>query len=217
MNLFETAKVYLANGDNEIPNQPTKLAMISGRGYFAVKGVIETLVQLIDPAVGLSIEACKHELLDNSQAGEMKIGSQVLGWIGAVSKSCKKKFGLRSDATVAEIDLAVLEGLAVLIPQHVNLSSFPPVTRDFNFIVENAVKWSELESTVRSAAGELLESVEYRETFRDEKRDGAGKKRLLMSVVLRSSDSTLTGQQAEEVCSSIISSCESKHSASLVG
>jgi phenylalanyl-tRNA synthetase beta chain len=91
------------------------------------------------------------------------------------------------------------------------------VTRDFNFIVENAVKWSELESTVRSAAGDLLESVEYRETFRDEKRDGAGKKRLLMSVVLRSSDSTLTGQQAEEVCKSIVSSCESKHSASLVG
>jgi phenylalanyl-tRNA synthetase beta chain len=217
VNLFETAKVYLANGDNEIPDQPTKLAMNSGRDYFAVKGVIETLVQLIDPASTLTVVDCKHELLDNSQSGEMKIGDQVLGWIGAVSKSGKKKFGLRSDATVAEIDLALLESLAVLIPQHVNLSSFPPVTRDFNFIVENAVKWSELESTVRSAAGDLLESVEYRETFRDEKRDGAGKKRLLMSVVLRSSDSTLTGQQAEEVCKSIVSSCESKHSASLVG
>ena len=217
VNLFETAKVYLANGDHEIPSQPTKLAIISGRDYFAVKGMVETLIRLINPAVCLAIAECAQELLDSSQSGEMKIGDQVLGWIGAVSKSGKKQFGLRSDATVAELDLAVLEGLAVLIPQHVNLSSFPPVTRDFNFIVENAVKWSELESTVRSAAGDLLESVEYRETFRDEKRDGAGKKRLLMSVVLRSADSTLTGQQAEEVCHTIISSCESKHSASLVG
>ncbi|MFT7633595.1 MAG: phenylalanyl-tRNA synthetase beta chain, partial [Mariniblastus sp.] len=67
------------------------------------------------------------------------------------------------------------------------------------------------------ACGPLLESVEYRETFRNEEKDGPTKKRLLMSVVLRSSESTLTGQQAEEVCQSIVSSCESKHAAALLG
>ena len=88
---------------------------------------------------------------------------------------------------------------------------------DFNFVVENAVRWADLESTVRAAAGSLLESIEYRETFRDQKKDGPSKKRLLLSVVLRSNNSTLTGQQAEEVCSSIVASCQSKHAAALVG
>ena len=217
VNLFEIAKVYLPVGDNQIPDQPTKLALISERGFFAVKGVIETLVHNINSATTLAVRECDHDLLDQSQSGELRIGEEVLGWIGAASNSAKKLFGLRSDVTVVELDLALLEQQAVLIPRHVNQSSFPPVTRDFNFIVENAIRWSDLESTVRTACGPLLESVQYRETFRDEKRDGPNKKRLLLSIVLRSEDSTLTGQEAEEICNSIIASCAAKHSAALVG
>ncbi len=42
--LFETAKVYLPSPNGAIPDQPTKMALISNEDYFAVKGVIETLV-----------------------------------------------------------------------------------------------------------------------------------------------------------------------------
>ena len=90
------------------------------------------------------------------------------------------------------------------------------MARDFNFIVDNSVHWLDLESTVRSAGGELVESILYRETFRDPKKDGDSKKRLLLSVMLRSQEATLTGEQADEVCNRIISSCADKHSAALV-
>ena len=94
---------------------------------------------------------------------------------------------------------------------------FPPISRDFNFIVENAVHWADLETTVKSAAGPLLEKIIYRETFRDEKKDGPSKKRLLLSVVLRSDEATLTGQEAEDVCQNIVKNCQKNHSAALVG
>ena len=217
VSLFEVAKVYLTVGEEVIPDQPTKLAVVSDRDFYSVKGVIESLVLAISPAAELSITACSHDLLDASQSGELSIGGERLGWIGQVSKSGRKQFGLRSDAIVAELDLAVLEKQAVMVPQHASLSTFPPVSRDLNFIVDDAVRWGELESTVRSACGELLESVEYRETFRNEKNDGPGKKRLLLSVVLRSATATLTGKQADDVCQSIISDCKSKHAAALVG
>lgn len=215
--LFETAKVYLPKGENEIPDQPTMLGVVSGDDYYDVKGVIETIIQTIAPAASLTLSECDHELLDASKSGELKLGDQCLGWIGEVSKKAKKQFGLRSNATVAELKLGLLEEAAVMIPQHQNLSSFQPMTRDFNFIVDESIRWSDLEATVRSASGPLLESVKYVETFRDEKRDGPNKKRLLLSVVLRSDEATLTGQQADEVCQSIISSCESSHAAALVG
>ena len=215
--LFETAKVYLTVGDDVIPDQPTKLALVSDRDFFAVKGVVETLVRTINPAAELSIAACSHELLDASESGELSLGGELLGWIGQVSKSGRKQFGLRSDAVVAELDLAALENQTVMIPQHASLSTFPPVSRDLNFIVDDAVRWGELESTVRSACGDLLESIHYRETFRNEKSDGPGKKRLLLSVVLRSATATMTGQEADDVCQAIISNCKSKHAAALVG
>lgn len=215
--LFETAKVYLPQPNDRIPDQPTKLALVTGRDYFAIKGVIESLLGFVAPQVKLSIEPCSFELLDNDRSGELRIGDEVLGWLGEVSKAGKKKFGLRSNATVCEIDLATLERQAVLIPQHHNQSPYPPVSRDFNFIVENAIHWADMESTVRTAAGRLLENIIYRETFRNEEKDGPTKKRLLMSVVLRSADQTLTGQQADEVCQRIIKQCEKDHSAALLG
>jgi phenylalanyl-tRNA synthetase beta chain len=82
------------------------------------------------------------------------------------------------------------------------------VTRDFNFVLDNDVRWASLESTVRLAAGPMLEAVRYLETFRDEAKDGPGKKRLLLSVVLRSASGTLTGQQLEEVSQQIIAACD---------
>ena len=217
VSLFETAKVYLTVGEDVIPDQPTKLALVSDRDFYSVKGVIESLVSTINPAAKLSIARCSHELLDVSQSGELTLGGERLGWIGQVSKSGRKLFGLRSDAVVAELDLATLEKQAIMVPQHTSLSTFPPVSRDLNFIVDDAIRGGELESTVRSACGELLESVNYRETFRNEKSDGPGKKRLLLSVVLRSTTATMTGKEADEVCQAIISSCKQKHSAALVG
>ena len=217
VNLFETAKVYLTKTENEIPDQPVKIGIVSRRDFSSVKGVVEALVSAVNPSAKLTILPCQFELLDVSRSGELKLEDKRLGWIGQVSQSGRKSFGLRSDAVVAELDLAVLEEQAVLIPQDANQSNFPAVSRDFNFVVNEEVRWADLETTVNAACGDLLESIEYRETFRDEKKDGPNKKRLLLSVVLRSADSTLTGEEAEKVCKSIVSSCETKHAAALLG
>jgi phenylalanyl-tRNA synthetase beta chain len=217
VNLFETAKVYLPSGQQGIPDQPMKLALASHRDFFAVKGVVEALVAAINPSATVQVNECNEALLDATQAGELWIGGQRLGWIGLVSESAKKQFGLRSEATVVEIDLGVLENETQLIARHANQSPFPPVARDFNFIMDEEVRWASLESTVRSENGPLLESVKYRETFRNEKKDGSGKKRVLFSVVFRSQEATLTGEQAEELCNRIIANCANAHQAILVG
>ncbi|MEL7496025.1 MAG: phenylalanine--tRNA ligase subunit beta [Planctomycetota bacterium] len=215
--LFETACVYLTKEAQELPDQPLKLSCVTGDDYYHVKGVIEMLLDEVDPNLSLSVEPCEFDLLDRTKSGELKIGDSTLGWLGEVSKSATKTFGLRSRATVAEIDVALLERLMVEIPQHRQLSPFPAVTRDFNFVVDNEVHWAQLESTVRNAGGDLLESVCYRETFRNEKKDGPGKKRVLMSVTLRSGSTTLTGEQADQQCGKIVDDCRSKLNAVLLG
>ena len=116
-----------------------------------------------------------------------------------------------------ELSLEALEKISVLIPIHHNQSLFPAVSRDFNLIMDNSVRWAEIESTVRESGGELMESVKYVETFRNEEKDGPNKKRVLLSVTLRSPNETLTGEQAEAVSSQIVANCESKHGASLLG
>ncbi|MFN7771924.1 MAG: phenylalanine--tRNA ligase subunit beta [Planctomycetota bacterium] len=205
--LFEIAKVYLPQNSG-IPHDPLLCGLVSSRDFAAVKGVLETLVQTLHPAKRLETQHCEHDLLDISQSAQLTLDGERWGWLGKVSPWGRKLFGLRQDAVVAEFDLALLEGLAVLVPQHQELSEYPPVTRDFNFVLDNDVRWASLESTVRLAAGPMLEAVRYLETFRDEAKDGPGKKRLLLSVVLRSASGTLTGQQLEEVSQQIIAACD---------
>ena len=215
--LFETATVYLTKGENKIPDQPVKLACVSGEDYFSVKGAIEMVVANINPAAELAVEACEFDLLDASKSAELKLNGATLGWVGEVSKAAGKKFGLRSRASVAEIDLAVLQQAMVTIPLYQELSSFPTISRDFNFVVKDEVLWADLKSAVQAAASDLLESVEYRETFRKPESDGKGMKRVLLSVVLRSATETLTSEQAEKVSAKIVAQCESKLGAKLLG
>ncbi len=49
-----------------------------------------------------------------------------------------------------------------------------------------------------------LASVTYRETYRDEKKDGKNRKRVLMTVELQRHDATLSGEQADELVSKVI-------------
>lgn len=215
--LFETATVYLTQEEGQLPDQPSKLGCVTGDDYYRLKGVIEMVVAAINPDLKMQVDACEHDLLDATKSAELKIEGVTLGWIGEVSTSGKKKFGLRTPAAVAEIDLDLLQHHMVAIAQHRQLSAFPAITRDFNFIVDNRITWSELESNVRSAGGELLEAVSYRETFRDEEKDGTGKKRVLLSVTLRSNSATLTGEEADQQCGRIIDQCKSKLDAVLLG
>ena len=97
------------------------------------------------------------------------------------------------------------------------LSSFPYVDRDFNFIVEESVTWAERLGTVVESSGDVLEHVQFREVFRNPERDGASKKRVLLSVRLRASHETLPGEQADKVCQAIIESSKREHQAELLG
>ena len=86
---------------------------------------------------------------------------------------------------MAELRLAALVGLADLIPKYVEQSPYPAIERDLNLIVDEPVRWEAMAETVKQAVGEFLESLRFQEIYRDTKKDGAGKKRLLFSITLR--------------------------------
>ena len=214
--LFETAKVYFADNGEKIPTQPTLLGFTTGSDYFAAKGIVETLVDSLARGAQVELRPFENPLLDLDQSGSLYLGDQLLGFIGAVSEAGRKQFGLRNPTCVAELDIDTLKESTVLIPTHQNQSLFPSLSRDFNFVMNNDVRWSQVEQTVRVSGGDLLESVRYLETFRDEKKDGPDKKRVLLSVTLRSPSETLTGEQAESVSQKIVDSCKKDHDAVLL-
>lgn len=214
--LFETAKIYLPR-QGELPEEWWMLGLSSGADFQHVKGIVESVAAVLNPKIELRGDAAKQSLLEPAASCQLLLGEEVCGYVGELTKSALKQFGLRNPATIAEVRLDLLGRYGDFVRQQQPLSEYPAIEQDLNFVVDESTRWADLEDVVRSSGGELLESINYRETYRDPNTDGAGKKRILISIQLRSFEGTLTGDQAEEVRNTIVAACWKTLNAKLLG
>ncbi|MEX0936594.1 MAG: phenylalanine--tRNA ligase subunit beta [Pirellulales bacterium] len=202
IDLFEIAHVYLPQPQG-MPREERMLAIAGGGDYFALKGVLEAICQGIAPAAVLEIADTAQPLLAPPRCCELRLGGEVWGYLGEVSDAAREQFELRSPATVAEVRIAPLIEHAQLIRKLSEPSPYPAVSRDYNFVFDERIRWADVAAAVAQAGGELVESVVYQETYRDAKRLGQGKKSLVFGISLRSHQGTLTREEADEVCGRI--------------
>jgi len=212
--LFEIAKVYLPRG-GELPDEQWALGLTSGRHYAEVRGVVEAIVEALDPELQLSAEALELELLDPAASCRLRLGEKPLACVGRLRAEALKRFDLRGPTTVAEVRLGGLFTAARLVRAYVRPVPYPSVSRDVNLVVDESVRWGDLASTIRAHAGALLESLVYRDTYRDPERLGPGKKSLLFTISLRSEEGTLTSPQADELRDRVVEACAQEHGAKL--
>lgn len=207
--LFEIARVYLPKKGG-LPEEPVMLGLSSGDDLLAVKGVIEAILDRIHCSHVLEVADVEQPLLSGGQSCELKLGGKPFGILGQVSEEGRKPFQLRGPTTIAELRMDVLFEHAELIPQYESLPQFPAMTRDLNLELDEEVAWANIADLVRKHSGDLLESLEYLETYRDEKRLGKSRKSLLFKITLRDHQGTLTGQKADEIRDHVAAAC-AKH------
>ena len=176
-----------------------------------------TPLRMVHTGTRLEAVDSRQPFLDSVKSSELRVQGQCLGFLGELSAAGLQQAGLRSPATVAEIRMPVLVELANLIPKYAEQSPYPAIERDLNLIVDEAVRWASLAETVQQSVGECLESLRYQEIYRDPKKDGTGKKRLLFSITLRSRQRTLTNEEADQIRQHIVDACHQSHGAVLLG
>jgi phenylalanyl-tRNA synthetase beta chain len=197
--LFEIARVYLPQSGGQLPHERQMLAITSGRSFLGLKGVVEALLARVAPQADLEAAACELPALNAARSCELRLGGERFGCVGELSADGLLQFELRGAASVAELDLGVLIEAAVLVRRAQPLSPYPPVTRDLNVVFDEAVRWADVAQIAWQAGGELVESLEFQEEYRDAARLGDQKKSLLFSLTLRSHRDTLTNQSADDV------------------
>lgn len=215
--LFEIAAAYLPQPGGQLPREERLLALVSGEGFFEVKAVVEALLDALHLQPELHAEPLpegRFPLLGR-RAAQLRLGDELLGIVGEISLSGARRFELRTAATVAEVRLAPLIEAARLVPRYQRPSDFPAIVHDINLQVDEHVRWAELCGVVRQAAGELLESLQYRETYRNPQLAQAAQKKILFQVAYRSRAGTLTHDEANRLRDRIVDACRQQLGAQL--
>ena len=209
--LFEIAKVYLqaSPGSPEREVEPTVIGLVSGRSVRELKGVIVELARRINRAAVITTRPADVAQFTPGRGAEVLLAGAVWGWLGELDPAVVEDLKLRDPITVAELDLALLESIAELNPQFQALPQYPAITRDLNFVLNEAISWQTLEDTVRAAAGSLLDSISFGGQYRG-KQIPADKKSYLITVGYRSSERTLTTEEVDEAQKAVIEACEKK-------
>ena len=87
------------------------------------------------------------------------------------------------------------------------LPKFPAVTRDLALLCEDSIPVLELERAIVRGAGNLLEKIKLFDVYKGAQIE-AGKKSVAFNIVLRSSDSTLTDEQTNNVMKKVMAELE---------
>ena len=215
--LFEIAHIYLPGpSPSDLPAEQYTLAFVTGADFYQTKGIVETLLKRLGIRAGLEVTAEAIGGMVGDLAIRLELAGEAVGYIGQLSPAVQQSLKLPVPVAMAELSLPVLMSHCQLVPQFQAVSPYPSVSRDLNFVLEESVQWASLRNVVRSAVGTELTDVRYQETYRNPDKDGAGRKRVLLSIDLQRPDATLTGAEADQMVQQIVSTCQQRLNAQLL-
>ncbi|MFM6963453.1 MAG: phenylalanine--tRNA ligase subunit beta [Micrococcales bacterium] len=200
----------LADLNGVIPAQPHHLAVV-----FTGNRVAEQVGQKSQPAtyqdaiaaaiiaaaaVGAKVSFVQSERIGfhPGRCAEVMVGDVRVGVVGELDPALTAANDLPRRVAALEIDLTALYALAPDVIQASAVGIMPAATQDVSLVVAIQVPAENVLSTLRSAAGSLLERIELTDDYRGQNLD-EGKKSLTFALRFRAEDRTLTQAEATEV------------------
>ncbi len=204
--VFEVANVYLPRPDQPLPDQPTRLGIVSGRDFLGLKGVVEALLGRFHADADLEVRPADVPLFTPGRSAELSLGGRPLGYLGEIDASGLRAFDLRGACSAAELAFDLVQERADLVPRYRPLPPYPVVARDLSLVVPESLPWSELAGVVGRVGGATLESIVYLDTFKGGNLP-EGRQSLHFGLRFRHPSRTLTGDEVEEAVKAIVSTC----------
>jgi phenylalanyl-tRNA synthetase beta chain len=214
LKLFELGKIYLSNGQDQLPDEVETLGAIwTGRrapatwqvkpepcDFFDLKGVVESLL------AGLYLEDCRFLPLPEAKCAYMRpgysariqINGTAVGTIGEIHPAVLKTYDLKQTAFIFEINLDRMLPLVPEVTAFSPLPKFPAASRDITLIVDNSVQAGDIVNDIYALDEPLLENVLIFDLYSGDPIP-AGKKSISIRLTYRSAAETLADQTVNRI------------------
>ncbi|MGL5060640.1 MAG: phenylalanine--tRNA ligase subunit beta, partial [Microcoleus sp.] len=182
--------------------------------WYEAKGILESAFQELGLTVAYAADSSNPRLhpgrtaalsILSTQGGHgdtapTKEGNKLLGIFGQLHPQLQQEKGLPEQVYVFQLDLEVLVAelgsSKDLSRKFAGYSSFPASDRDIAFFAPVEIPVFDLQSSMKQAAGSLLDSVELFDEYRGENVP-SGQRSLAFRLVYRAGDRTLSETDVE--------------------
>jgi phenylalanyl-tRNA synthetase beta chain len=211
--VFETGRVYLPQGVDELPNERRTLcAAIAGTpnpadlyeqpraaDFFDLSGTISHLLDEIG-AANVEIRQANHPSLHPGRSAELVAGKTVVGVVGEVHPLVAEKFGIDRTIriSIAEIDIPLLMELGLVKFTYRSVSRYQPIQQDFAVVVDEAVPAGNVRRVLESATHPLSTSIELFDVYRGAS-IGDGNKSLAFRITFAAPDRALGEHDLDKI------------------
>ena len=146
-----------------------------------------------------------HGYFHPGRSGSLIQGRTKLASFGELHPKIVELFGLRNRAVgfeihIDDVPMPKSKGPARAL---LSMSVFQPVSRDFAFIVDEALPAGDLLKAVKSGAGALTDEIFVFDVYQGDNIE-SGKKSVGVTVTLSPMKATLTDQEIEKICEFIV-------------
>ncbi|MDP1663319.1 MAG: phenylalanine--tRNA ligase subunit beta [Phycisphaerales bacterium] len=206
LRLFETATVFAEHSSKSLQRQTLGLLLDAPTEGKApekrqlalrhMRAAVEQLAAALSgkPLVTVPLDVAPVAALEPGASASIVIGGKVIGWYGLLTAATRGTFSLQHPVAVAEIDLEPL--LAGFPPRATvkELPVFPPTERDLSLIVDEPVRWAQIEQAIGAKPPALMERLAFVTTYRGQPVP-AGKKSVTLRMTFRAADRTLRDEE----------------------
>ncbi len=217
--VFEKAEVFSQAGDPKTttPVNTRVVAAIAG-DLGAVTALPELIADRLNPAVRMAVRPRNFAYFVEGASAEVVMmlagKEEVIGRVGLFTQELQRKYDLRHGVAGIELNWDALVRVFQPVRRANAVPRFPGIERDLSIVVDESVRWAEVESAVVAARLSALAGIEFVTTFRS-KQVGEGKKSLTLRLEFRDAGRTLTSEEVDGQVAIVVKVLGEKFSATL--
>lgn len=200
MRLFEKAACFaLVNGEKceQVMLGLCLDAPDRQQGLRAMRSAIDAAAgALPGPAPDVRVEPEDGPWFEPGAGAAVHVAGRRLAIMGVLSARLQSHFDLETPVVVAEINFDALLHLEIPAPAVATLSTWPSIQRDLSLVVDERVRWREIEEGIEEVRPANLESIRFIGTYRGKPID-KGRKSVTVRLTFRDPGRTLRHEEVD--------------------
>ncbi|WP_442595362.1 phenylalanine--tRNA ligase subunit beta [Neobacillus sp. D3-1R] len=229
LGIYETGAVFLANENDELPEEQEHLAVaLTGLwhshlwqgekkpvDFYVLKGILEGLFAKLGLQEKVEYRQLEMEGMHPGRTAEVLLDGKYIGFLGQIHPQVQKEKDLK-DTYVCEVNLIDVFAAENEPLKYVSIPRYPSITRDIALVVDKEKSANELKEVIKEAGGSLLKEVHIFDLYEGERME-VGKKSIAFSLKYFDPERTLTDEDVTKTHQNVLNNLEEKTGAVLRG